>query len=452
MFVNKRKNIDMTNGNIYRQLLLFAMPLFFGNLFQQFYNLVDTWVVGNYASNAAFAAVGSVTSIVNMLLNAFIALSNGAGVVISQYFGAKKFDDLKKTVHTSFVLALILGILFTFLGILIAPGMLKIAKLPPTVAPEALTYIRIYFSGMVAMVIYNIGAAILRAIGDSTRPFWFLVVSALVNIVLDFLFVVYFDMGVAGVAWATVIAQIVSALLVLAVLFKTSTCVKLRFSAMGIQKSKLSKILLIGIPSAIQMAITAFSNVFVQSYINKFGEDLTAAWAAYTKIDHLLFLPMQALAYAASTFVGQNLGNQNVARAKKGSNKALLLAMLITAALIVPIVIFAPSIVRVFNDKQEVVDSATMFLRYISPFYIVCTVNQIFAMSLRGAGNSKAPMFIMLFSFVIFRQVYLFITANYISDTIVPLAMGYPAGWIVASVITFVYYKKTDLSATRLVE
>ena len=452
MFGNKRKNIDMTNGNIYSQLLLFAMPLFLGNLFQQFYNLVDTWVVGNFSTNAAFAAVGSVTPIVNMLLNAFIALSNGAGVVISQYFGAKKFEDLGKTVHTSFVLAIILGVLFTCIGIVIAPYMINFSKLPPSVVPEALTYLRIYFGGMVAMVIYNVGAAILRAIGDSTRPFWFLVMSACINIVLDLIFVIYLDMGVAGVAWATVIAQIVSALLVLGVLFKTSTCVKLRFSAMRIYKSKLSKILLIGIPSAIQMAITSFSNVFVQSYINKFGEDLTAAWAAYTKIDHLLFLPMQALAYAASTFVGQNLGNNNVSRAKQGSAKALILAMSITGILIVPIVIFAPFLVQIFNDKQEVVYHASRFLRIISPFYIICTVNQIYAMSLRGAGNSRAPMVIMLLSFVVFRQIYLFVTANYISDSIMPLAMGYPAGWFVASVLTVIYYKRTNLSATRLVD
>lgn len=451
-FSAKSKNIDMTDGNIYSQLLLFAMPLFMGNLFQQFYNLVDTWVVGNYSTNSAFAAVGSVAPIVNMLLAAFVALSNGAGVVISQYFGAKKYDDLKKTVHTSFVLALFIGICFTFIGIIIAPYMLKLAKMPDSVVPEALTYLKIYFSGMVAMVIYNVGSAILRAIGDSTRPFWFLVVSAIINIILDLIFVIYFNMGVAGVAWATVIAQTVSAILVLAVLFKTSTCVKLQIPAMHIHKDKLSKILLIGIPSAIQMAVTSFSNVFVQSYINQFGEDLTAAWAAYTKIDHLLFLPMQALAYAASTFVGQNLGNNNVERAKKGSATALMLAVIITSLLIVPIVIFAPYMVKVFNDKPEVVQHASRFLRYISPFYIACTVNQIYAMSLRGAGNSRAPMIIMLCSFVVFRQIYLFIMANYISNTIMPIAMGYPAGWIVASAITFIYYKKTDLTAKRVVD
>ncbi len=448
----KKQNIDMTHGNIYQQLSLFAVPLFMGNLFQQFYNLVDTWVVGNFSTNAAFAAVGSVTSIVNMLLNAFIALSNGAGVVISQYYGARKLQNLKQTVHTAMMMSLLVGILFTFIGLWAAPLMLKIANMPPSVAPEALTYLNIYFSGMLAMVFYNIGASVLRAIGDSTKPFYFLVVSALINIVLDLIFVIHLDMGVAGVAWATVISQAVSAVLVIVVLFKTSTCVRLQFTALRIHKNELTKILIIGIPSAIQMAVTAFSNVFVQSYINHFGEDLTAAWAAYAKIDHLLFLPMQALAYAVSTFVGQNLGNNNVERAKKGTSAAIKLALLVTAILLIPIVIFAPHIVAIFNDKPEVVYHGTRFLRYISPFYMVCVINQVLAMSLRGSGNSKAPMIIMLSSFVVFRQVYLFITANFISNTILPIAMGYPAGWIVASVITLVYYKKTDLASKRLVE
>ncbi len=442
----------MTEGNIMRHLITFAFPLFIGNIFQQLYNTVDTWVVGNYVSNEAFSAVGSVGPIINLLIGFFLGLSSGAGVVISQYYGAKKYDRVKDTVHTAMLLTFLLAVVFTGVGIAMVPFMLDLMKTPAAVIPEATTYLTIYFSGLIGLMVYNIGSGILRAIGDSQRPFYFLVVSAVLNTVLDLVFVIAFDMGVAGVAWATIISQGVSAVLVLILMLRTDLCIKLRFRDLKIHWDMLKKIIRVGIPAAIQMAITSFSNIFVQSYINYFGADCMSGWTAYAKIDQFIFLPMQSLALASTTFVGQNLGVNRVERARRGADTALYVAAGMTVLIIVPILVFAPSFVAFFNSKPEVVEYGTMLLRYITPFYVFCCVNQIYSGALRGAGNSRAPMVIMLVSFVAFRQIYLFVMANFISNEIIPIAMGYPAGWLLCSTLVFIYYKKAKLSKSRIVE
>ena len=445
-------DVDMTQGNVVRLLIGFTLPLLAGNLFQQLYNTVDTWVVGNYVSNEAFSAVGTVTPILNMLIGFFLGLSSGAGVVISQYYGAKQPDKVQDTVHTSIVMTLILGVALTALGVFLTPTMLHLMKTPAEVFPEAKTYLTIYFSGMLGLMLYNMGSGILRAVGDSKRPFYFLVVSAVLNIVLDLLFVIVFHMGVEGVAYATILSQGVSAVLVLAVLIRSGSCVQLRLADLRVHLPILRRIIRVGIPAALQMAVTAFSNVFVQSYINFFGPDCMSGWTAYTKVDQLLFLPMQSLALAATTFVGQNLGTGQVERAKKGARTAFLLSAAITVALVLVLLPTAPYLVYFFNQKPEVIQFGTLFLRRLSPFYVLCCVNQVYAGTLRGAGKSQVPMFIMLFSFVLFRQCYLFLMANFISNTVLPIAFGYPAGWLVCSTLTLIYYRRSDLSSSRLIE
>ncbi|MBQ7294493.1 MAG: MATE family efflux transporter [Clostridia bacterium] len=436
----------MTEGNIFNHILVFALPLLVGNLFQQFYNTVDTWVIGNYVENdAAYAAVGSVGPIINMIIGLFVGFSSGAGVVISQNYGAKRFDKVDKAVHTSACITLIMGVLFAVVGIILIPYMLNMMNTPANVFSEAKTYLTIYFSGIIGLMIYNIGSGILRAVGDSTRPFLFLVVSALLNVVLDLLFVIKFKMGVAGVAYATIIAQGVSALLVIFTLLTTSNCVKLIPNHLKIDKESLEKIVKVGFPAAIQLSITAFSNVFVQSYINQFGEHCMSGWTSYAKIDQFMFLPMQSLAIAATTFVGQNLGCGNVDRAKKGIKTTISMAVVSTVAIMIPILIFPESLVSFFNQNPEVIRYGAMLLRWISPFYVLCCFNQILAGALRGAGNSRAPMIIMLTSFVAFRQVYMFVMSNFICNDIIPIAMGYPAGWLLSSLLSFFYYKKVDL-------
>lgn len=442
----------MTGGNILKHLISFAFPLFIGNIFQQLYNTVDTWVVGNYVSNEAFSAVGTVGPIINLLIGFFLGLSSGAGVVISQFYGAKKNDRVHDTVHTAILMTIILAVLFTAIGIIGTPFMLRMMKTPAEVLPEATTYLTIYFAGMAGLMFYNIGSGILRAIGDSKRPFYFLVISAVLNTGLDLLFVLVFKLGVAGVAYATIIAQGISAILVIIVLLKTDTCVKLIPRDLRFHFDILKKIILVGIPAAIQMAITSFSNIFVQSYINHFGADCMSGWTAYGKIDQFIFLPMQSLSLASTTFVGQNLGVNQTDRARKGADTALLISVLMTIVIIIPILIFAPYAVQIFNDKPEVIEYGTILLQWLTPFYIFCCVNQVYSGALRGAGNSRAPMIIMLLSFVVFRQIYLYIMANFISNEIIPIALGYPAGWMVCSLTVFVYYKRVKLSKTRLVD
>ncbi len=445
-------SVDMTQGNIAKHLILFSLPLIAGNVFQQLYNMVDTWVVGNYVSNEAFSAVGSVGVIVNMLIGFFLGLSTGAGVVISQYYGARQYDKVHNTVHTAIVMTLILGVLFTLLGLFLIPFMLDLMNTPEAIIPESTTYLRIYFSGILGLMIYNIGAGILRAVGDSKRPFYFLVVSAIINTILDLVFVLGFEMGVEGVAYATVIAQGVSAILVLLSLHKSATCVVFRFRDLKLHVDVLAKILKVGLPAAVTTAITSFSNVFVQSYINYFDTDCMGGWTAYGKIDQILLLPMQSIAIASTTFAGQNFGIGQIDRAKKGANIALVLAMSSTAILMIPLIFFAPQLVAFFNAKPEVVEFGTLFVRTIFPFYLLCCFNQIYSGVLRGAGNSRAPMVIMLCAFVLFRQCYLFVMSNYIANEIVPIALGYPAGWIVCSLLTVLYYKRFDFSKVALID
>ena len=449
--LSRRKDVDMTSGNIVRHIFSFALPLLVGNVFQQLYNTVDTWVVGNFVSNEAFSAVGTVGPIINMLIGFFMGLSAGAGVVISQYYGAKREEDVSRAVHTSVVMTLIIGAVFTFIGIGMTPFMLRLMKTPPEVLPESTAYLTIYFSGLMGLMLYNIGSGILRAVGDSQRPFYFLVVCAILNTVLDLLFVLVFHMGVEGVALATILSQGVSAILVMITLLRTGGCIRLSVRKLRLHFDMLSKIVRVGIPAALQMAVTAFSNIFVQSYINYFGADCMSGWTAYAKVDQLLFLPMQSISLASTTFVGQNLGRNQPERARQGVSVALKMALCATVIMMIPLLIFAAPIVGFFNDKPQVIEYGAMLLRWMSPFYVLCCFNQIYSGALRGAGNTKAPTIIMLSSFVLFRQIYLYVMSG-ICNEIIPIAMSYPAGWLLCSSLTTLYYHKVKLGKTRLVE
>lgn len=445
------QDVDMTHGNILRHIIGFALPLLMGNLFQQLYNTVDTWVLGNFVSNEAYSAVGNVGPIVNMLIGFFMGLSSGAGVVISQYYGAGQHDKVQHTVHTAIVMTLILGVIFTGLGIFMIPFMLDLMNMPESVAPEATTYLTIYFSGLMGLMLYNIGSGILRAVGDSKRPFYFLVVCAVLNTALDLLFVLAFGMGVEGVAIATILSQAVSAVLVMITLLRTDSCIKITVKKLRIHWDMLKKIFKVGIPAALQLAVTAFSNIFVQSYINYFGPNCMSGWTTYSKVDQLLFLPMQSISLAATTFVGQNLGKGQTDRARQGVKVAMLLACGATVLLMIPVITFAPPIAAFFNAEPAVIEFATLFLRCITPFYVLCCFNQVYAAALRGAGNARAPMIIMLCSFVGFRQLYLYVMSG-ICNAILPISMAYPAGWLLCSAITAIYYHKVQLGKTRLVE
>jgi putative MATE family efflux protein len=441
----RKTEVDMTEGSTIRLLIGFAIPLLLGNLFQQLYNTVDTWVVGNFVGKTAFSAVGTLAPVINMLIGLSVGFSNGASVVISQAFGAHDLEKVRKSTHTFVAVMLIMCVVLTVVGLALTPLMLKLIGSPEEVAKEQTIYLTIYFAGVTSLLVYNTGSSILRAVGNSRYPLICLVVCAVANIILDLVFVIVFHWGTAGVAWATVISQAISGILVVIVLLRTDSSVKLDVHAIRIDRPLLKRIFTIGLPSALQMSITAFSNVFVQSYIYQFGVDCMGGWTAYSKVDQLLFLPMQSLALAATTFVGQNLGRGYKRRALKGTQAAMNMSLISTALLIIPIELFATDIVTFFIDSSElgVLEYGTLFLMWLTPFYLLCCANQVYGGALRGAGNSKAPMIVMLGSFVVFRQIYLFVMSRWISNTILPIAMSYPAGWLVCSLAIYIMYRKT---------
>lgn len=429
----------MTSGSIPRHLLLFALPLFVGNVFQQLYNTVDSVIVGNYVGKEALAAIGCTAPIINTFISFFSGLSSGAGVIISNYYGAKDKKNLQNSVHTTLALTFILCLLITALGVLFTPALLRMMKTPEDVFREGVVYLRIYFYGVSGLLLYNTGAGILRAVGDSSRPLYVLIFCALTNTVLDIFFVKTLRWGVAGAAWATIIAQALSALIVLSILVSSKADYRIRLKALKLSRGVLGAIASIGMPSAIQMAITAFSNVFVQSYVNRFGSSYMAGWAAYEKIDSFAMQPMNSLSLAITTFVGQNFGAGKVERVRSGPKYGLMIGFSITLILIPPLMIFAPQLVALFNREAEVIRFGTYFIRTISVFYGALCVNQVFSGMLRGGGDSIPSMVIMLFSFVLFRQIYLF-TVYRLGIGIRAITLGYPVGWMMCSTLLLIYY------------
>lgn len=394
----------MTEGNIAKQLILFALPLLVGNLFQQLYNTVDSIVVGNYVSKTALAAVGSTDCIINTIIGFFSGLSTGAGVVISHNFGSRDDKALHCTVHTTIALTLVLAVFFTIAGLFLSPFFLRLMDTPEDVLPESSRYLTIYFAGVSGLMLYNMGAGILRAVGDSTRPLYILIVCAITNIILDLVFVIVLHMGVSGVAYATIISQWISAILVLSILTKETNAYKLVWKDLRIDKATTLSILRIGFPAGLQMAVTSFSNVFVQSYINHFGSSCMAGWTTYGKLDKFCLLPIQSVGLSVTTFVGQNLGAGNMNRAKKGTTTALIIAIGTAIILMFPVLLFAPTLTSLFTQDEEVLAFGVRFIRLMMPFYIAICFNQIYANALRGAGNSAAPMVIMMGSFIVFSS------------------------------------------------
>jgi len=439
----------MTSGPIWRHFLGFCIPMAIGLLFQQFYNTVDTIVVGQFVGKEALAAVGSVGSIINMLVGLCSGLATGAGVVIAQHYGAHDDDKLSRSVQTTIIMTFLISIAATILGVLLVEPMLHLMATPEDVFPQAKSYLVIYFAGISGLLVYNMGSGILRAVGDSQRPLYFLVFSACVNIVLDLLFVILFDMGTAGVGLATIIAQGCSAVLILFVLTKTKANYRIRWDQLKIDRELLKRIFSIGMPSGIQQAITSFSNVFVQSYINFFGSSCMAGWSSYNKVDIYILIPVQAIALASATFVGQNYGAGKLGRAKKGVNQALVSSIVITVVLSILTIIFCGPLLRLFSDDPEVNEYGRRFITVISPFYFTTCFTQIFAGALRGVGRAKMPMVAMLSSYVVFRHIYLF-TARSLGGGVIATAMGFPFGWMLCSVLLYIFYRRCEIGRAQL--
>ena len=440
----RKTDSDMTQGSIGRHLVEFAIPMAIGLLFQQLYNTVDTLVVGNFVSKEAQAAVGSTGSIINTVVGFCAGLATGASVIISQRYGAHDEKGLRKAVHTTIAVTVLLSVLATAGGLLIIDPMLRFMQTPADVWEEAGLYLTIYFWGVSGILFYNMGSGILRAVGDSRRPLLFLILSALLNTVLDLFFVLVLGMKVDGVALATVLSQIISAAAILVSLTREKAAYGIRWRDMTIDRESLSGILRIGLPSSIQSAITAFSNVFVQSYINAFGSACMAGYSVYSKLDAFVLIPVQALAMSSTTMVGQNWGAKKIRRAKQSVSTAIGLSLISTAVLGVAAFFAARELIGLFSPDPEVVSYGVRFIQIVTPFYLTICFNQIYAGALRGIGDATAPTVIMLCSFVVFRQIYLFVTKQ-LNIGFVAVALAYPMGWILCSALLIIRYRSSRL-------
>jgi len=449
-----RKDVDMTQGNILKHLLKFAAPLAVGLLFQQLYNAVDAAIIGNFGPENALGAVTSTGSIINMLIGIFNGLSLGTGVVLSQAYGAHDEKRIHKVVHTTMLSTLILCVIATVLGLIIARPALVMMNTPEKIMDMSVTYLVTYFAGISGLLIYNMGSAILRAVGDSKRPLYFLVFSAVVNTVLDLVFVICFDMGVFGVALATVIAQGLSAALVVYVLLKERGAYGLRLPDLHIDKAEFKAIFNLGLPSSIQQGLASFSNVFVMSYVNAFGADCTSGWGAYNKLDMFLMVPVMALAQASTTFVGQNWGARQYARARRGVRYGVWMSMGCLVALAAAVLIWANPLLHLITSNPAEIAYGERFIRIITPFYITICFNQMYGGALRGIGSAKAPMFIFLGSFVAFRQAFLFVVNLLVNGRVIGalsdahfflMSLAFPMGWIMASTLLIIFYRRSKL-------
>lgn len=445
----KPSQVTMTEGSILKSLVLFSIPLLIGNVFQQLYNTVDSAIVGTFVGKEALAAVGCVDPIINAMIGTFMGLSVGATVVISQYYGAKDDASVSRAVHTTIALTAILSAVCTAVSIASLPALLRLMEIPPDVYDLSYDYLFIYFSGSTGLLFYNMASGILRAVGDSRRPLYFLVFSSGVNIALDVVLVVVCGLGVKGAGYATLISQLVSAALVLFVLSRESGAHRFVLRRVRIDAPILSKILRIGVPSALQLLITQISNVVVQAYINVFGSSTMAGWSTYQKIDKLSFLPIISIGLATTTFVGQNIGAGRADRARRGTTIANIVCACISFVTIVVLVTFAPSLVDIFTDDPEVLEIGTTFVRMMMPFFMLVGIYQTYASALRGAGDARTPVIVMIGTVVIFRQIYLAIVSRF-TDSVLPIALGYPLGWVFCSTLMYIGYRRCDMESVRV--
>lgn len=443
-----RLDSDMTEGKIWLHLLNFSIPMAIGLLFQQLYNTVDTLVVGRFVGQQAQAAVGSTGPIINTIVGFCAGLASGASVVISQRYGAHDYRGLSKAVHTTIALTFLMSLIATVAGQVIITPMLVFMRTPDDVMAESRAYLSIYFAGVSGILFYNIGSGILRAVGDSRRPLVFLILSALLNTGLDLLFVLAFGMGVNGVAYATVLAQVLSAALILFTLSREDGGYGIQWRRVRIDRESLVNILRIGLPSSVQSAITSFSNVFVQSYINAFGSACMAGYGVYGKIDAFALIPVQSISLSSTTFVGQNWGANQPRRAREGVRAAIAMSLTSTVTLGFVVFALARPLMRFFSPEEEVIAYGVRFIHIITPFYLALCLNQIYAGALRGVGDATMPTVFMLISFVAFRQIYLAVSKA-MGAGFVAVALGYPVGWILCSVLLILRYRRSALVRQR---
>lgn len=446
-----KKRGTITDGVIWQQLLLFFFPIWFGSFFQQLYNTTDAIIVGQFCGKQALSAVGGTTGVlINLLVGFFVGLSSGATVIIAQFFGARLDGEVNRAVHTAIALSIAGGAVLMVLAFCLAPTALRATGTPDDVIDYAITYLRIYSLGMIPNLVYNIGAGILRAIGDSKRPLWFLIFSCGVNIVLDILFVAVLRWEVMGVAVATVLSQTASAVMVLFVLMRTRECYRLFPRRIRLDLGLLQSIFRIGLPAGLQSVMYNISNVIIQTNINALGTDTVAAWAAYGKIDGLFWMMISAFGISITTFVGQNFGAKNYGRVQRGVKVCFGMAAGATVALSLILCLLGGTVYRIFIQDPTVVGIGTEILYYLVPTFITYVAIEIFSSALRGMGDSLIPMIMTCVGICGFRMIWLFaVVPQY--PSLQTIVMSYPISWTITSIIFAIYYSRRN-KAKRLLK
>ena len=431
---------QITEGVIWKQLLIFFFPIMLGTLFQQLYNTADAVVVGRFVGTKALAAVGGSTGqITNLIVNFFVALASGATVIIARYYGAKNKKDLNDTLHTAAALSIVGGILTTIAGIALAPVLLEMMKTPADVMPDSVTYLRIYFAGIIFVFIYNVGSAILRAVGDSTRPLYFLIVCCFINIFLDILLVVGFNMGVAGAAIATVISQVVSAILIIHALIKSTDMYRLEPKKIRFHKFLLVSIITIGLPAGIQSIMYNISNIIIQTSLNDLGTDTMAAYTAFGKIDAIYWMISGAFSVSIITFIGQNYGAGKYDRMKKSVKVCLLLDFIASLLVSALLLFLGQYLLQLFTTDPEVIRIGMEIIRIIAPSYVLFIFIEILSSALRGVGNVLVPMIMTCTGVCILRILWIFLAVPHWPG-VQSILMSYPISWGLTAVLFIVYY------------
>lgn len=440
MEVKSIKENEITHGIIWKELLRFFFPILFGSLFLQLYNTVDAIIVGRLLGKEALTAVGSGTSTaINLLIGFFTGLSSGATVIISHYYGAEDEEKVKKAIHNAAAIALWGGIIISVLGYLTTKPILLWVGTPEDVLPLAIDYMHIYFGFAFIVVMYNIGAAIFRAIGDSKRPLYFLIVGSIVNVVLDLLCVGVWNMGVKGAAYATVISQFISLILVTVSLLRRNDCCALVLRSIRINSLMFKSTIRIGFPAGIQSIMFSVSNLMILAGVNKFGTDTAAAWAAYGKIDFLFWTIFQAFSISITTFVGQNYGAGFIPRAKKGIRQCFVMVCIVTALCEVLYILLGRAALYLFVNDLSVIEIGMKIIRCVVPFFFLYIPAEIFSGALRGAGNTFVPTLIVVFCICGLRAIWLLIIPS-LSSTIEMVMYCYPVTWLITSTALTVYY------------
>ncbi len=433
----------MTVGTPWKLIASFALPVFLSQLFQQFYNTVDSLVVGRVHGTEALAAVSSSGTLIFLMISFFVGTSMGAGIVISKYYGARDYERVSRAVHTNICLGIICGVILTIVGVVLTPTFLRWMGTDPDVMPDATAYFRYYFAGAIAIVLYNNCKGVMNALGDSRRPLYYLIISSVTNVLLDLLFIAVFRWGVWAAAFATTLSQALSVVLCIIHLSKKGTLYQLQLSKLRIDKESLGEIVRYGLPAGVQNSVIGFANVIVQTNINSFTKIATAAYGTYAKIEGFAFLPITSFTMALTTFTGQNLGAGLYDRAKKGSRFGIISAVVLAEAIGLVIWLAAPFLIGLFSDDPAVIELGTKQARIESLFFCLLAFSHAVAAVCRGAGKVFVPMSVMLAIWCVLRITYITIMMHYVHE-IQYIYWAYPITWGISSIIYLFYYLFAD--------